>query len=318
MSYLGFKDIAHYGSTTLTDELAHNIAAWIENGLQNIGAYTNITINTSGVYGGDFSRLRSVQDPYYTNGKVWESARSNWVYATGILYSPAPIRISGVYVNGAFQPATGIGTYAHNYDYINGRVIFDTATTVTGVVRLEYSYKNVHVSTSDVTWFRQIQLDSLRVDSSHFLYRGSGVWNTLAQSRVQLPAVVVEATTRANFPRGLELGGGHYKHQDVLLHVLAEHPSDRNRLCDIFTHQKDKKIYIFDINKVSDSGVWTVRFDGSINPSGLQYYQLVDEHIGYRKRSCDFVNTVSQEARNLGSIYIGTVRVTCEIPIPTV
>jgi hypothetical protein len=105
-------------------------------------------------------------------------------------------------------------------DYPNGRVVFDAPVPQTGVVQCEYSYRLFQLYTADAPWWQQLQTDSFRADDPQFLQVGSGAWDVLAQNRVQLPAVVVEAVPRR--PRGYEVGGGETVQQDVLFHVLAE------------------------------------------------------------------------------------------------
>lgn len=310
--YTTIKGTSDWGNTTFSDQLSLNLTAFFNNAFLNIGAFTNVTLSLSGAYGGDFSRLRAVNDPNFIDGQVFEGVRSQWVYESGISYSYQPISVSGVYVNGIFCPTSGVAN-SHHIDYPLGRVVFDDPISQSAPVRAEYSYKNVFFTTSEAPWFRTIQTNSFRVDSNQFL-SSSGAWDVMAQSRVQLPAVVIEPTTRVTFD-GIQLGGGLNRYQDVLFHVVSETPWERNKLVDIVVNQMDKTIYFFDIDRVYGDNVYSLNFDGSINPSGLQYNDLVDPNRGYRNASCLFIKTSAQDVNNLAGLYTGIVRMTCKIPV---
>ena len=308
MDHLTFKGISDYGEVTISDQVGANLISWLQNAFLNVGAFSNVTLSQSGAYGGDFSRLRRVDDPYYTDGTVYEGARSDWVHESGIPYQYQPINISGIYINGA------LATSGYTINYPLGRIIFDSAQLKSSIIKCEYSYRNLTIKDSNAPWFRSIQNDSYRVDSPQYLQQGSGAWDVLAQSRVQLPAVVVDPTSNVNF-QGIQLGGGNYRNQDVLLYVMAETSWDRNRLCDTLLNQIDKKLYLYDLNKISESGVYTLNFDGSRNPAGLQYPDLVDENIGYRKYACWIDRATAQSYEGLADFYTGVVRWTLRIPM---
>jgi hypothetical protein len=314
--WLVLKGFDNWGDTTLTDQLAQNLVSFFNNGFLNLGAFTNVTMNLSGYYGGDFSRLRPVNDPNFADGRVFEGFRSQWVYESGISYNYQPISISGVYVSGVFCPTSGLA-YSHHIDYTLGRVVFDNPINQSIPINIEFPYRNVFATTSEAPWFRQIQTNSLRVDNNQFLQGPSGAWDTLAQSRVQLPAVVIEPTTRITL-EPMQLGGGQFRNQDVLCHVVAETPWERNKLTDIILSQKDKTIYLYDLNKVVADEVWALNFDGSPNPSGLQYPQLVDPGLGYRKYNCLFYNAVAQDVMNPQNLFVSSVRLTCKIQVDNI
>lgn len=133
--YTTFSKVSNIGDTLFTSELESNLKWYMDWGLLGIGGWSDVTKPTSGAFGGDFSDLRAVQDPAYNNGEVWESARKDWVWETGTLYTDqsvdySGIQISGVYVNGTLY-GTGDATYGHHYDFPNGRVVFDSAINTT-------------------------------------------------------------------------------------------------------------------------------------------------------------------------------------------
>jgi hypothetical protein len=311
MGFTNFKNVSDFFKAQETDAVSQSLRSWLDWAFLEIGAFASTSVATSGYYGGDTSRLRPVSDPYYTDGQVWEGFRSNWVYESGTTYGLSPIRISGVYINGSLTPV-GSG-YSINYPL--GRVVFNSGIGTGSVIRCEYSYKYVNVSSSDVPWFREFQFDSQRIDSSNFLQVASGTWNTLAQSRVQLPAVVVEPTNRISF-QGAQLGGGLWRNQDFLFHIFAETPWDRNSIADILVSQKDKTIFVYDPNKIAASGVFPLAMDGSVNPLGLMYPDLVAERNPYRLRRCMIVETGADDFNNNQPLYISVIRLTCETQLP--
>ena len=98
--YTTFSKVSNVGDTLFTSELESNLKWYMDWGLLGIGAWTDIDKPTSGVYGGDFSDLRPVQDPAYNNGEVWESARKDWVWETGTLYSDKSVDYSATQISG--------------------------------------------------------------------------------------------------------------------------------------------------------------------------------------------------------------------------
>ena len=69
---------------TLSNVLLDNFVSFYDWGLLDRGQFYNINIPESGIYGGDRHKLRSAQDPNYSNGQVWEGYRQNWVWESGI------------------------------------------------------------------------------------------------------------------------------------------------------------------------------------------------------------------------------------------
>ena len=259
--YTSFSKVSHVGDTLFTSELENNLKWYMDWGLLQIGSWTDVNIPTSGAFGGDFSNLRPVEDPSYVNGQVWESARKDWVWETGTLYSDggsdySGIGISGVYVNGTLY-GTGDGTYGHHYDYPNGRVVFDSAISTTATVELEHSYRNIQVYVADqAPWWDELQYDSLRVDDPSYSVAGSGSWGILSNHRVQMPAIVIEAVPRRRFTPYQIGDTSQFVRQDVLFHIVAESRWWRNQLIDIISLQKDNRIWLYNSNTVASSGAF--------------------------------------------------------------
>ena len=237
-----FQHVSQVGDTLLNCELESNLKSYLDWGMLGIGGWFNVNIPTSGAWGGTFDQLRVVDDPSYTLGQVWESARKDWVWETGVAYTGgSPIDISGVYVNSTLK-GTGDATYGHHYNYPLGRVVFDTAIPTTSTIQLEYSYRNVQTYIADqAPWWDELQYNSMRVDDTTFSQISSGNWSILANHRVQMPAVVIEVVPRRTF-QPYELGSSaNFVTQDVLFHIVAESRWWRNQLVDIISIQKDNK-----------------------------------------------------------------------------
>lgn len=314
--YTKLKGITHLGDSLLNEQLKANLVEYFNWALLEIGAFTNITIPSSGAFGGHYHRLRLSEDPNYTRGQVWEGARGDWVWQTGIEYGYQPINISGVRVNGTFYGSGTSGTYAHKINYPLGRVIFDTAIATTCQVTMEYSHRYFHVAQSDTPWFREIMFNSYRVDSEDFLRVGSGLWSTLAQTRVQLPAIVIETVPRRTL-KGKQLGGGQWVSQDVLFHIFSETPWDRDKAVDILTYQKDFTIMLFDKNLMLSQSKYPLDFEGSRVANALMYPDLIKPtgEGGCFWNKLFFKEMNSQEITQIPPLYMGIVRGTFEIDI---
>lgn len=297
-----FQGVTEIGKPQFTTELTHNIAMWLNWSFLNIGGFSNISLSQSGVYGGDFSRLRAVSDPYSTNYQVFEGVRSNWVYESGIQYSTQPTHISGVYVNGTFV------TSGFTINYPLGQIKFTNAKTSSDIVKCEYAYKFVKIESSEVPWTQTVLFDSFRVDNTQFL-SSSGVWNTLSQSRIQLPAIIIEPTINVRY-RGVELGGGQFRTQDVYLHVISETAWDRNNLADILLNQREKVLIFYDVNLAAINNKLPITFNGTIVPSSYMYPQLITQ---YPKRQC-FIKDVSSESwTERNGTHRAVIRWSCDI-----
>jgi hypothetical protein len=304
------KGVSSLEETLLSEKLEANLHAFLSWGLLGIGAFENVTIPSSGFYGGNRHRLRLCEDPNYSLGRVWEGARTDWVWESGIEHDYQPIRVSGVFVNGAFKPATGVGPYAHTINYPLGRVVFSSAIASGAVVTCEHSPRYYGIHTSDVPWFRQFQFNSMRPDHQHFLQTHSGVFSVGAQSRVQLPCVVIDVlpTTRRE---GYEIGSDRpTTRQDVLFHVFADSPWDRQKLHDILTYQWEKTIEGFDPDRL----VYPLEY-GSPLASGTMYplwTRPVGEG-GARWKGIEFEEVRGQDYSTLGSLYYCPVRATMKV-----
>ena len=314
------KGFTHIGESLACENIKSNLVSYFNWGFLCKGAFFNVSLGQAGSYGGYQHRLRLVNDPNYTRGQVWEGFRQDWVWESGVEYAYQPIAVSGVYVNSSFHSRTVTGTYKHHVNYPLGRIIFDTAISPTSLVTAEYSYRWFHfISEDQATWFKKIQFDSFRVDSSHFLQDGSGAWEVLAYNRVQLPVVVVQTIPRRSFA-GVQLGQGQYVRQDILFHIFAETEVDRDKIFDAVSFQNNKTIHSYDLNKISNANRFPLDRNGTPVTGAMMYPDLVapTSDGGYFWKKIWFVNMTGQETKvdARPPLYSAVVRGTLEIDFP--
>lgn len=304
-----------YDESDTTEQLQENALGLFRWGLLGKGAFA-VASSPSGAPL-DYSRLRPVRDPRLPGTTAYEGLRTDWVWETGVAGRRQPFRPSGVWVDGQFYPPDASGVYAHRYDYPNGRVIFAGALPSGATVRCEYCYRTVRTDKADAPWFRQVQFGSDRPDDPQFRQVGSGSWDPTADARLQLPALVFEGVPDVSVTP-YELGHLARRHrQDILVHVLAERPRDRNQLHDLIVNQFDKVFHLYDINAAARSGVYPL-VSGSPVPDARQYPSLVDPDVSgnFFWRSARVVSVQSREWDAQPPLYAATVRLTLELILP--
>jgi hypothetical protein len=304
--------------TTLNNELQDNIVEFLDWGLLEKGNYFNVTKDEISPNGKDYSLLRMSSNLHFPSGKAWEGFRQNWVWQSGVSYSPAPLvgsnhakpGISGVYVNDTFYSSSVTGTYAHKVDYFNGRIIFDSPIPTGSKVQAEYSYKYINVIYANaLPWIREVQYRTLDI-SSNFSLNNKGEFNLPSESRVQLPAIAVEVVPKRTMA-GYQLGGGQFIYTDVLFHCLAEDEITRNKLVDIVSMQNDKTILLFDSNALAASGKFPLDYAGVPVSGALRYPDIVTQ---YTFDKAFLKNSTVQGMELINSnFYAGIVRLTVEI-----
>lgn len=306
-AYTQFKGVTALGDSLISDQLEANLVEFFDYSLLQVGGFFNVTFPGVG------TRLRMVNDPDYTDGQVWEGYRRDWVWETGVPVDVQPVAISGVWVNGGFVPL-GSGV---SVNYPLGRVVFDNPVAPTSNVTMEFSFRRVQMATSDAEWFQELQFNSVDIDlasnQSQFFQAASGAWNTLAQNRVQLPAIVVEAVSRVRLVP-LQIGSKARVHQqDVIFHVLAETPFDRKQLHDLIIEQWDHHLVLFDKNRVDDNDAWPLDENGTPRPGALQYPNLVEN---FRWRVLAIKEMRSEPQTSMPPLYRATCRGTMEVDLP--
>lgn len=311
-----FHGVYEYGDPLTSDILETSIHFFLQNGFLCTGAFTNVLIPTGvfptgvGSHSAPSYRLRPCRDPRYTEGAAWESARSDWVWESGIEYSRQPIAISGVYVNDSFRLNTKVGVDGFKINYPEGKIVFNTPLANTSVVKCEYSFRNVRLASSEMPWFQTIQFDSFRVDDKQFLSNGSGAWDVLSMNRIQLPAIVIE-TLPDVYMSPYEIGAINRVHkQDVLFHIFSEFPWDRKQLHDIIINQWQKRFLGIDKKRLLQDKKYPLTFDGEISPSGLNYGAMTKDYVW---RTISFDKIRSQGQISAPPMYRSVIRSTLSI-----
>lgn len=318
MSFTRFRGITNIGDSTVTERIKTNLINYFNWGFLETGAYTNVNIPQSGAYGGDESRLRPVNDPYRTDGQTWEMFRKDLVWESGIQqHSTQPIQVSGVFVDNVFHPTSGGDHYV---DYINGQIVFNTAISTTSVVRAEYTHRWVHIyDGDDIPWIRNTQFESHRIDTDKFFNMASGDRSQLAQSRFQLPAVVVETVGSKYTP--FQLGLGQYANTDVILHIVTEDGNTGDKLADVLAEQgageAGKTIFMFNPDLLAISGGFPLNFRGQLASGDKKTFpELVIpvEDGGFRWRKLRMHSSNKQKTNRIHqNLYITPVRITTEV-----
>lgn len=316
--FSGLKGISDIKEYTLNNDIQDGLLEYFDWALLDIGNYFNVELGELAPNDNDYSRLRISSDPNYSDGQVWEGFRKNWVWQSGVSYSPAPLvgtnntkpGISGVYIDGDFYPNDTTGQYSHYVDHFNGRVIFDSPIPTGSTVQAEYSYKWINmVYANSVPWLREIQ-DKSSEPNDTFLQRDKGHWNVPPEARLQLPAIAIEIVPRRTF-KGYQLGGGQWVYTDVIFHCIAEDEITRNKLIDVVSLQSDKNIYLFDSNGINENNDYPIDYLGVPISGALRYPDLIEQ---YGNALLRLTNSTVQEVVTLGSdIFAGTVRFTTEV-----
>jgi hypothetical protein len=315
---LNLKGFNSVFDTTLNNELQDNIVEFLEWSLLQKGNYMNVTLGELSPEGVDYSKLRPSSNSSFAAGKAWEGFRQNWVWQSGVSYSPSPIvgssnitpGISGVYVNNTFYPSNTTGPYAHKVDYFNGRIVFDNPIPSNSVVKAEYSYKYINiVYANGLPWLAEVQYSSLDLNSD-FNILNKGKYDIPTEARIQLPAIAIEVVPRRTF-KGYQLGGGQFVDTDILFHCLAEDEYTRNKLVDIISLQNDKVLAMFDSNQIAKSGDFPLNYQGFPVSGALRYPDLISK---YPYGTVYLKNTLVQNMKLINSnFFAGIVRMTSEV-----
>lgn len=244
------KGVNAINEYTPSMNLERNITMYFDYSTVKISGFGNITYNASGSYGGNLSKLNSVNSYQYGTGRVWEGYRNNWVWEnieSG--FATNAVNISGIYTNGTYQ------TSGYVIDYKYGQVIFNSGIPTGTDIRCSYSSKSIWWDTADSKWFRELITETARKDVFDANGIGSGIRNVITNHRIQLPAVIVEVTSKTDFSKpGYQLGGGQWFRPTVLFHIFAENADQKKYLTDLITNQNEGSFLGVDFNKVRASG----------------------------------------------------------------
>jgi hypothetical protein len=303
------KDISERDGVSCLED---NVKSFLDWSFLNIGGFINVNIPSSGIVGGDFSKLKAVADPGTQTNKVWESPRKDWVYESGVSHNGvSPNSISGLYLNNTFLPApTGSGAYGYSVDYNLGRVTFRNPVSSNSSVNLSYSYRYVQTyKANESIWWKEIQENSYNPSN----FRTNPDTFITSNHRVQLPAIVIQTAPRSvSIP--YEIGtAANILIQDLLLHIYTENPTTRNSLIDILLKQKDKSLNLYDTNKVIKHNAQPLNYRGEPNINRLNYDQISLDNRFFLKKA--FIqNSILSELNSFSdSLYHGVVRWSIEI-----
>lgn len=295
MSFSRFKNATQFGYAGLSTQVEQGLIFWLDWAFLGIGGFDNVSVNQSGAYGGNNSRLWPSNDRYL-GSRAWQAYRSNWIWESGIEYNYQPNQVTGVYINNVFIPS---GFYV---DYPNGRIVFDQARPTTDVIKASFSYRRVKVTAIEEPWFNEVMFNSYRSDTLNLML-GSGVYSQAGRYRVQLPAVAVEAVSRNS--TGYELGNASQKHnQKVTFYVMAENKWDRDNLVDIISDNNHKTIHLLNINSMLAESGYPLDYRGEISPYAQTYPHLNDSFFWKNAFFKDL--RVDQRSYSAG-LYIGVV-----------
>jgi hypothetical protein len=311
-NFIGFHNINNIGDKPLVSQLEDNLKSFLDYSFLKIGGFINVNIPTSGLYGGDFATLKPSQDPGRTSNTVWETSRKDWVYESGICHNNrCPIPISGISINNIFSPGpTGSPPNAYIINYPMGQVIFNNPQPAAANIKLNYSYRYIQVyKANESSWWKELQKLSYDPATS---VKNKGQIIT-ANHRVQLPAIIIETIARTS-QTPYELGNTkNIVSQDMLLHIYSENPIQRNTITDMLLLQKDRETFLYDINSVLKDSAYKLQNNGQINPSGLNYDQIITDSR-YQKNIFYIENSTISELNTLSeSLYNGVVRWTLKI-----
>lgn len=245
---INFKGLkSGFGRYELTDQIFYNLKLWLDWGFLNNGGFETVRRNDVSFFSVDDSRLFNVFDERFNEGRVWNGLGKEWVWESGVIVPSGgvtPFRVSGVYVDNTFYPENTTGDFAHKIDYQNGRIIFDEPINTSSVVQAEYTFKKVNACFADDPDFRTlIQFGQETQLLNDF---ASGI--SPKDHQIHLPSIFIDQ--RNTKQRGLELGGGQIKTKTILLHIFADHPSDRNHIMDILDKQSRSVFVTANLNTI--------------------------------------------------------------------
>jgi hypothetical protein len=290
------KGVSDVTQSLSSEQLETNLKMFLDWALLAAGGFADVKLPAAPTTTPGPHRLRLSDDPRFVQGQCWEGFKKDWVWETGVSGSRQPVSISGVWVNGTFQPATGVGTYRHVVDYPQGRVVFGAPVPTGTHVSCEYSYRRYQVYNNHPDWFQKVQLEADWTDPQ-FLQAGSGAYSEMTDARVQTPALVLRALA-GETREPLELGNGvHKTYKPVSLDVIGDEPGRVGFMHDALMNQQEKALRLFDLNSVLANDAWPLDASGSRRQAAKMYPDLVAETGlgGYYWRLATITETQSQE-----------------------
>tara|TARA_R110002074_G_scaffold388868_1_gene571823 strand:+ start:3516 stop:4466 length:951 start_codon:yes stop_codon:yes gene_type:complete len=312
-----FYGVNNIGQTFLINQLELNMKSFLDNGFLKAGGFVNIHKPVKNIHSNGLYKLYTVNDPNFKTGQVWQPARKDWVFETGVNESfHAPVAITGVYIDSVFHNINTTGNYEYTLDYKNSRVLFAKKQSTSLNVEMSYSYRWVQVyNYVDAKWWQELQY-SPNNNEAHQKTRDKGDFTIPAHQRVQMPAVIIETVARGT-SEPFRMGDKSMRiSQDFLFHIIADNYTDRNNILDILRLQEDKVLSFYDIDKVVKNEKYWLNFDGTLNPKRLQYDVITSLDGDYLWNTCRLKNMVISEVESLNAdLFEANIRVTAEIII---
>lgn len=305
-----FKGVNSISQDLLLNILEANFKMYFDWSFLNIGGWMDASIGNETLYGAhNPSKLIPVSDPSYTDGKVWQSVRKDWVWEQNISYeSTSPIAISGVVVNNSSISKNS--NFTINYPL--GRIIFNNPISLASTVNLQHSYRFVQVHrATESPWFNILQYSSFNTANQDIKRSDDGEWSIGANHRVQLPAIVIESVPRSR-SRPYELGNSLlWLEQDIAFYVYAENKNDRNKILDIIRLQQDLTLQLYDTNALAQADAYPLTYNGDIKNNPLMYPDIVQT---YPWRKCMIKDISLFEMDSIHpNFHQGMARATVEI-----
>jgi hypothetical protein len=135
----------------------------------------------------------------------------------------------------------------------------------------------------------------------------------IGNHKIQLPCIIIETTNRTS-QEAYELGNTkNIINQDLLLHIYSENLIQRNNIVDILILQKDNQNYLYNLNKIIKDQKWPLNNNGSINPSGLDYDQILSD-TNYLANTYYISNSIIGDIGSISSLlHYAVVRWTLKI-----
>jgi len=343
-----FSGIKHIGDHLFLSQIENNIKSFLDWGFLNIGGFINVARPDENIYGNPLGKLKPTEDPNFINGQVWQTMRKDWIWEYDIVYSRcidnplpsgtisiatpcpvsilplipcpeeniqniSPILIDGIYIDNIFYPLDTVGPLSYKVDYINSRIIFNSAISLSSVVEMEYSYRWLQIYNYDnAQWWRQLQYQT-DSNTQHFNQLSKGDFSILSNNRVQLPAIIIETVARG-VSRPWQMGDKSLiMKQEIVLHIVSETMADRNKILDILRLQQDKIIRMYDTNLIVKYGIQPFLIDGTLNSNRLKYDNLISCGL-YKWNSARLIDIFASEVESFSPFFSeSNVKLTIEI-----
>jgi hypothetical protein len=279
--------------------LEENIKSFLDWSFLQIGGFINVDSATEDMRGNHFNVLK----PTESNPKIWQTARKDWVYETGVsVDGSSPTPISGIYIDSNFIAGpTGSGNNTYTINYPLGNIVFDNTISANANVRLNYSYRYIQTyKSSDCVWWKELQKQTYLL-ANHINNQADYKIDSL--HRMQMPAIMIEIVPGTNLqPWGLGTTRN-IIYQDVFLHIFTENINQRNTISEILLYQKEKHFRLFDSKSAVADQKYTLNYNGSLNTNGYQYEQLISN---YPSLWCNIDNSTTIEFNTFSSRLFGS------------